>query len=129
MTEKTRSLKKEKNVWIDSVTPKKFFKEIMKNKEAQRAYHEEKWIYDFFESIEKEMKRKRLTNKALAKKAGLNYQIVVNIFNQPHNIQIKTLFSIAHALGKILIVKLYLRFCAHVREPVFLKRCNNVYYR
>jgi hypothetical protein len=52
------------------------------------------------------MKRKHLTNKTLAKQAGLNCQVVLNIFNQPHNIQIKTLFSIAHALEKILIIKL-----------------------
>ena len=98
--------RKKDKVWVDSKTPKKFFKEVMENKEAQRAYREEERMINLVKSIKRKMAKKHFTNKTLAKKAGLNSQDVTDFLNGNYNIQIISIYDIAHALGKKLIVKL-----------------------
>jgi ribosome-binding protein aMBF1 (putative translation factor) len=106
-THSSENIKRKKNkVWTDSETPKKFFKEVMKNKEAQRAYREEEMMINLVVAIKREMAKKHLTNKTLANKVGLKYKVVTDFLNGHYNIQIGSLFDIAYALGKKLIVKL-----------------------
>jgi transcriptional regulator with XRE-family HTH domain len=57
-------------------------------------------------AIKREMAKKHLTNKTLANKVGLKYKVVTDFLNGHYNIQIGSLFDIAYALGKKLIVKL-----------------------
>jgi transcriptional regulator with XRE-family HTH domain len=78
----------------------------MENKEAQRAYREKERMINLIKSIKREMAKKHFTNKTLAKKAGLKSQDVTNFLNGNYNIQIISLYNIAHVLGKKLIVKL-----------------------
>jgi predicted transcriptional regulator len=90
---------KSENVGVDSKINDQIFDKLMKSKIAQEAYYEEKAMFHYIESLKKEMTKKHLTYYAVAKKAGINHQVVAQILNGADNAKLSTLTKVAYGAG------------------------------
>jgi hypothetical protein len=91
--------------FADKETIRKDFDRLMRNNEAREIYNEEMALFFFVEKLKAELERKHLTKYALAKRAGLNPQVVSQVL-KGDNAEIKTLVKLANGVGKQLILKL-----------------------
>lgn len=103
---KKKSNHKKGEVWLDGETPKKFFNNLMKKKEAQEAFLEEEAVYNFIEEVKHEMKARHLTYYAIAKKAGINHQAIAWVLKGAKDAKLSTLSKIAYGMNKKLVLKL-----------------------
>lgn len=93
-----KTIKKAK-IGTDSHIHNDIFKQIMKNKKAMEAYDAESIMFDFIEKVKAEMKKKHLTNYALAKKAQIDHQVLARILNGQKNAELATLAKVANGIG------------------------------
>ncbi len=75
------------------------FKQIMKNKKARESYDSEGIMFDFIEKVKAEMKKKHLTNYALAKRADIDHQVLARILKGQKNAELATLAKVASGIG------------------------------
>lgn len=86
-------------IGTDSHIHNDIFKEIMKNKKAKESFDTESIMFDFIEKVKSEMKKKHLTNYALAKRAQIDHQVLARILNGQKNAELATLAKVANGIG------------------------------
>jgi ribosome-binding protein aMBF1 (putative translation factor) len=99
-------LGKEQTAFVSAERINTMFNDLKFNKEAQKIYNDEMALFNFIESVNRELKKKHMSKYALAKKIGLKPFVVSRILDNAENAQYKTLRKIAHGIGKNLVLKI-----------------------
>jgi DNA-binding phage protein len=92
-------LDKNSVVLVSKEKEEAYFEKVMKNKKAQEAYNEAEVFYHFVKQIKRVMKKEHLTYYSVAKKAGINHQVVAKILNGADNAEVSTLSKVAYGAG------------------------------
>jgi len=80
---------------ISTINPKKYFNNLLKHSKKAREGYFEGYMEDLVYRLKQEMLKKHLSQYALAKKAGLKYQVVSRILQGAPNAEVSTLSKMA----------------------------------
>jgi len=76
------------------------FKKISKSKKFQKVYNEELLRLQLAKQIREARIKLKLTQQAVAKRAGMTQSVVARVESGEHSISLSTLGRISHSLGR-----------------------------
>ena len=76
------------------------FSKVLKNKKYKKAYDEEVARRRLAQRVRETREAKKLTQAAVAQKAGMPQSVVARLESGTHSVSVDTLSKAGHALGK-----------------------------
>ena len=101
---KKKLIGKTEGTEIFTYNPQKDHAKLLAANKAVKEGYEEGYMEDLVETLKNEMIKKHITQYALAKKAGIKYQVVSRILHGAPNAEVNTLSKMADTVNLKLVL-------------------------
>jgi|ERR1035437_5864416 hypothetical protein len=102
----TKKLSKRQITTADKKVVDKMFKKVLGAKEGQLSYMETNIMVEFYDGLNRVMKKKKLNARILSKRTGLKLKDIENVLNYKYDMRVSDLIYVVLATGKNISLKL-----------------------